>query len=101
MNKRKELNRWNKLLISIAIDLVGLSDFIVPGAAQIADIGWAPLSALIVQHLYHNKYLTTINFIEEVLPFTDVIPTATIGWFMEYTRGGKHIKKEVDDKVSN
>ena len=37
------------------------------------------LAALIVQHLYHNKYLTTINFIEEVLPFTDVIPTATIG----------------------
>ena len=36
-------------------------------------------AALIVQHLYHNKYLTTINFIEEVLPFTDVIPTATIG----------------------
>ncbi len=32
-----------------------------------------------MQHLYHNKYLTTINFIEEALPFTDVIPTATIG----------------------
>ncbi len=36
-------------------------------------------AALIVQHLYHNKYLTTINFIEEALPFTDIIPTATIG----------------------
>ena len=36
-------------------------------------------AALIVQQLYHNKYLTTINFIEEALPFTDVIPTATIG----------------------
>ena len=36
-------------------------------------------AALIVQHLYHNKYLTTINFIEEALPFSDIIPTATIG----------------------
>lgn len=36
-------------------------------------------AALIVQHLYHNRYLTTLNFIEEALPFTDVIPTASIG----------------------
>ena len=38
-----------------------------------------PPAALIVQHLYRNNYLTTITFIEEVLPFTDIIPTATVG----------------------
>lgn len=32
---KKQWNKWNKLLISIVIDLVGLSDFIVPGAAQV------------------------------------------------------------------
>ena len=47
-------------------------------------------AALIVQHLYHNKYLTTINFIEEALPFTDVIPTATIG-AMTGGRASPHI----------
>ncbi len=36
-----------------------------------------------------RRLLTTIGFIEEVLPFTDIVPTATIGWFMEYTRLGK------------
>ena len=38
MNERKarqEWNKWNKLLVSVAIDLVGLSDFIFPGAAQV------------------------------------------------------------------
>ena len=38
MNDRKakqEWNKWNKLLVSLAIDLVGLSDFVFPGAAQV------------------------------------------------------------------
>jgi hypothetical protein len=35
------------------------------------------------------RLLTTLSFIEEVLPFTDIVPSATIGWLMEYTRGGK------------
>lgn len=39
---RKEWNKWNKLLMSVAIDLVGLSDFIFPGAAQVACSAFAP-----------------------------------------------------------
>ena len=37
--------------------------------------------------IYHEKVtavLPYISFIEEVLPFTDFIPTATIGWFCIY-----------------
>lgn len=34
---------------------------------------------MMVQHLYHNKFLTTINFIEEILPYCDIVPAATIG----------------------
>ncbi|KAK9916902.1 hypothetical protein WJX75_008562 [Coccomyxa subellipsoidea] len=99
MNERKarrEMNKWNKLILSVAIDFVGMSSYIVPGAGNISDIGWAPVQAFIVHHLYNNRLLTTLSFIEEVLPFTDIVPSATIGWLMEYTRGGKKAQGEAE-----
>jgi hypothetical protein len=58
MNERKARKQWNmvnKLILSLAVDFVGMSSYIVPGAGQISDIGWAPLSALIIHHLYNNR----------------------------------------------
>lgn len=66
-----------KLFLSIFIDILG---FLIGG---LLDFVWAPISAIIVQSMYHNKAITTIQAIEEILPFTDIIPTATIGWFVE------------------
>jgi hypothetical protein len=59
MNERKARKKWNmvnKLILSVAVDFVGCSSYIVPGAGQISDIGWAPLSALIIHHLYNNRW---------------------------------------------
>ncbi|CAL8466874.1 g6410 [Coccomyxa elongata] len=73
-----------------------MSSYIVPGAGNISDIGWAPVQAFIVHHLYNNRLLTTLSFIEELLPFTDIVPSATIGWLMEYTRAGKKAQTEAE-----
>ncbi len=49
----------------------------------------AHLSSVAPKIISVCRLLTTLSFIEEVLPFTDIVPSATIGWLMEYTRAGK------------
>ena len=43
-----ELTPEAKLLLSIAIDLVGMSTYAVPVAGESADLGWAPVSAALI-----------------------------------------------------
>ena len=67
--------KYQKLLLSIALDLMGLIPLI--------DVVWAPLSAFIMAIMYKGvkgKIAGLISFIEEIIPFTDVIPTFTILW---------------------
>ncbi|GMF40818.1 unnamed protein product [Phytophthora fragariaefolia] len=75
-------NPSRKLVASLAIDFLGNATFVVPGLGEMADVLWAPVSAKMVDMLYkesspHAKY---VAFLEEVLPFTDFIPTATLAW---------------------
>ncbi|GLD94602.1 hypothetical protein PINS_up003213 [Pythium insidiosum] len=74
-----------KLVASLVIDFIGNATFVVPGLGELADMLWAPASATLVSALYSDstpsaKYLA---FIEEFLPFTDFIPTATLAWAKE------------------
>ncbi|KAG6618613.1 uncharacterized protein IUM83_01539 [Phytophthora cinnamomi] len=78
-------NPSRKLVASLAIDFLGNATFVVPGVGELADVLWAPVSAKMVDILYkesspHAKY---VAFMEEVLPFTDFIPTATLAWMKE------------------
>jgi len=41
---------------------------------------------LLVQYLFGNGILTGLALVEELLPGTDFIPTATIGWVLTYGR---------------
>lgn len=89
---------FKKLGISLLIDLIGALPtalvlfgtgatfgFLAPliPFAESFDIIWAPVSGVLVWMLYKNKTLSAIALIEELLPFTDLLPTATIGWFVE------------------
>ena len=78
-------NKWWKLALSILIDLIGLLSFLIPLLAEVIDVFWAPLSALLIFQLYGSSLLSGIAVIEESLPFTDIIPTATIGWLCQFT----------------
>jgi len=82
-------DKWWKLFFSIIIDFIGILSYIVPVLAEVLDVFWAPISALLIFQLYGNALLTGVAFIEEALPFTDITPTATIGWLIEYTKLGK------------
>lgn len=82
MNLHK-LKKKQKLIFGLFCDLLGYVSFIFPPF----DFIWAPLSGYIMTKLYEGKkgkIAGFIVFIEEALPFLDVVPTFTIMWIYTY-----------------
>ena len=82
-----KLTKTKKLFIGILMDLLGYMSYLFPFFGEFIDVLWAPLSAYIMTKLYKGrigKVAGVVNFIEEVLPIIDFIPTFTITWFYEY-----------------
>ena len=76
------VSNTTKLMYSIIIDAVGMASYFIPALGEASDVIWAPISGLLVYVLYWKTPIATINSLEEYLPFTDFIPTATIAWFL-------------------
>jgi hypothetical protein len=75
--------KWNKLALSAAIDAFGALSYLLPVVGEATDAVWAPFSAALINVLYANRLLALAAFVEEALPWTDALPTATIGWMLE------------------
>lgn len=89
MNKK-----YKKLVLSIVLDLVGLIPLI--------DIIWAPISGYIMTKMYRGtkgKVAGFISFIEEILPFSDFVPTFTIMWLYTFVFI-KHDEKEEKEPIT-
>ena len=56
---------------------------LVPVLGEFTDVAFAPFEAGLVFFLFKSGFLGGLGFIEEILPFTDVIPTFTIGWCLQ------------------
>lgn len=68
----------------IAMDLIGMASYIIPGIGESADLVWAPISGFIFMRSFGGmtgKIGGLINLVEEAVPFLDVVPTFTIGYF--------------------
>ena len=81
--------------ICIAMDLVGMVSFILPGMVEFTDIIWAPISGYIFFKLFGGRLGLiggVLDFLEEIIPFTDIIPSFTIAWFIRKREYGKLIK---------
>jgi len=78
--------RQPSLIFCVMMDLIGYATYAIPFFGEFADIVWAPISAIIffVSFGGWKGALGGIgNFIEEVLPGTDFIPSFTIMWFLQ------------------
>jgi len=76
-----------KLGISVAIDFIGVASYFLPLIGEVGDFAWAPASAILIKALYGSNVLSSMGFVEELVPGTDLLPTATIGWALEYVPG--------------
>lgn len=83
MAKRKNKIDFEKLFFSIILDVIGYFTYVVPGVGESADIVWSPVYMVILNKMYNNDIYTLSGGLEELLPFTDFIPSATIFWFIE------------------
>ena len=86
--------KYKKLILCLIFDAIGMASYSFP----LLDVAWAPLAAFFSYRMFGNKrgkYTSLFTFIEEALPFTDIIPSFTIFWIMFDLIG---IGKEVELK---
>ena len=74
------------LVFCILMDIVGYATYSVPILGEIGDLLWAPISAMIFFASFGSwkgALGGVFNFVEELLPGTDFIPSFTIMWFIQ------------------
>lgn len=82
MNPRKK-----KLIKSMVYDAVGMATISIPLVGPFLDLLWAPIAARKMSKMYpgkKGKLVSAFVFVEELLPFTDVVPTFTLMWGYTY-----------------
>ncbi len=84
-------------LKGLMLDAIGMLTVGIPVIGPFLDILWAPFAARKMREMYpgkNGKLASVIVFIEEVLPFTDIIPTFTLMYLYTYV-----FKKESRKRV--
>ena len=90
-------NRTRNLILGIAFDLIGMLSFSIPFLGEFSDVVWAPIAAIALSQMYKGtvgKIGGILEFVEEILPFSDFIPTFTLTWIYTYV-----INKQKDSTV--
>ncbi len=75
------------LLLGLLYDGVGMLSFTIPGIGEFGDVIWAPVAAYLMAKMYKGasgKVAGAFTFLEEIVPFTDFIPSFTMMWIYTY-----------------
>ena len=71
---------WAKLVGCILLDLLGDTSELIPFLGEFTDVAYAPIEAGLLKALFRSNSIAAFGFVEEILPFTDIIPTFTLSW---------------------
>lgn len=90
--------KTKKLLLGVLFDAIGMLSFTIPYIGEFADVIWAPLAGFLMTKMYDGrvgKVAGALTFVEEMIPFTDIVPSFTLTWLYTYwiKRGAKENKK--------
>ena len=80
-------NKSRNLFLGILFDMIGMLSFTVPFIGEFSDVIWAPLAGYLMTWMYKGtlgKIGGVVTFLEEILPFSDFIPTFTLTWIYNY-----------------
>jgi hypothetical protein len=83
----KNENKIRNLFFGIIFDGIGMLSFTIPLIGEFSDVIWGPLSGFLMMWMYKGllgKIGGTISFLEEILPFSDFVPTFTLVWIYKY-----------------
>ena len=91
--QKEEIGNKNRnLILGIAFDAIGMLSFSIPYLGEFSDVIWAPLAGFLMTWMYKGtvgRVGGIFTFLEEIIPFTDFIPSFTLTWIYNY-----YIKKE-------
>lgn len=76
-------NKKKQLVLGLLFDAIGMLSFTIPGIGEFGDVIWAPIAAWLMTRMYKGgagKVAGFFTFLEEVLPFTDFVPSFTLMW---------------------
>lgn len=80
-------HKYSLLKKGIVFDLIGMATMGIPVIGPFLDIAWAPYAAKQMTVMYpgkKGKLAAVLVFLEEILPFTDVIPSFTLMWLYTF-----------------
>ena len=86
-------NKTRDLILGILFDGIGMLSFTVPFIGEFSDVIWAPLAGFLMTWMYKGtigKVGGVVTFLEEILPFSDFIPTFTLTWIYNYVIKNKN-----------
>lgn len=86
-NPTHDIHKTRDLILGILFDLLGMASFTIPLIGEFEDVIWAPISGLLMAWMYKGKagkVAGVVSFLEEILPFTDFIPSFTLMWLYTY-----------------
>ncbi len=75
------------LALCLVMDFLGYATYAIPFLGEFLDILWAPVSAFVFMKVFGGKkglYGGIFNFVEELMPGLDFIPTFTLTWIWQY-----------------
>ena len=75
------------LLLGLLCDGIGMLSFTIPLVGEFSDVIWAPLAGFIMTKMYKGRIgrvAGIFTFLEEIMPFTDIIPSFTLTWIYVY-----------------
>mmetsp|Transcript_72784 Transcript_72784/g.151981 ORF Transcript_72784/g.151981 Transcript_72784/m.151981 type:complete len:427 (-) Transcript_72784:303-1583(-) len=82
-HRARQPRQLAKLGACLVLDGFGSATYAVPGLGESADIAYAPSQGAALMALFDSKAAAFVGFLEEILPFTDAIPSATISWILD------------------
>ena len=80
-------NKQRNLFLGILFDLIGMLTYLIPILGESIDVIWAPVAGYMLSTMYKGtigRVGGIIEFLEEILPFSDFIPTFTLTWIYTY-----------------
>lgn len=80
-------NKKRNLILGIVFDAIGMLSFTVPFIGEFSDVIWAPIAGYLMTMMYKGtvgKVGGIFAFLEEILPFSDFIPSFTLTWIYNY-----------------
>ena len=90
------------LLYSVGLDLLGAASYLLPGMGEISDGFYAPFYGAMIFYMYkRNGKIPAmtggiLGMVEEILPGTDIFPTATLMWLFTYVFRKEEVLKEME-----